>query len=96
VQEEIDALIASDILFVSASESGHLAAIFNTLRTASVLTVGETDQFVRLGGVVNFVERDNKVHFVINLEAAHRAGLNISSKLLKVADSVVGQPGASR
>jgi hypothetical protein len=46
--------------------------------------------------VINFLDRENKVHFVINVEAAQRAGLKISSKLLKVADLVIGQPEASR
>jgi hypothetical protein len=94
--KRLEDLRACHILFVSASESGHLAAMLNSLRTASVLTVGETDQFIPLGGVINFIDRENKVHFVINVEAAQRAGLKISSKLLKVADLVIGQPEASR
>jgi hypothetical protein len=94
--KRLEDLRACHILFISASESGHLAAMLNSLRTASVLTVGETDQFILLGGVINFIERENKVHFVINLEAAQRTTLKISSKLLKVADMVIGRPEAGR
>ena len=42
-----------------------------------------------MGGVINFVVRNNKLRFEINLGAGKRAGLMISSQLLKLADSVV-------
>ena len=37
------------------------------------------------GGIINFIEENNKVRFEINAEAARRTGLNISSELLKLA-----------
>ena len=94
--KRLEEVTTCHILFVSASESGRLAHVLELLRTSSVLTVDEDDQFVHLGGIINFTIRDNKVHFVINAEAAQQAGLKISSKLLKVADTVLGQPGARR
>jgi hypothetical protein len=92
--KRLEDLTACHILFISASESGRLAHILDLLRKSSVLTVDESDQFVHLGGIINFTIRENKVHFVINAEAAQQAGLKISSKLFKVADAVLGQPGA--
>jgi hypothetical protein len=92
--KRLEDLTACHILFVSASESGRLAHILDLLRKSSVLTVDESDQFVHLGGIINFTMRDSKVHFVINVDAAQQAGLKVSSKLLKVADAVLGQPGA--
>ena len=73
------------VLFISTSEKKRLAEIFDGLRGASVLTVGETDRFTEAGGMINFVEEGNKIRFQINDAAAKGAGLKISSKLLSLA-----------
>ena len=73
------------ILFISASEKARLPEILATLRTASVLTVGETDRFTESGGMINFVRQGNKTRFQINEAAAKNVGLKISSKLLSLA-----------
>jgi hypothetical protein len=76
------------IIFVSSSEKSRLQEIFENLKNARVLTVGETQGFANSGGIINFVEENNKVRFEINAEAARRTGLNISSELLKLAKLV--------
>jgi hypothetical protein len=73
------------IIFVSSSEKQRLQEIFESLRSARVLTVGETQGFADGGGIINFIEENNKVRFEINADAARRTGLNISSELLKLA-----------
>jgi hypothetical protein len=73
------------ILFISASEKARLPEILATLRTASMLTVGETDRFTESGGMINFVRQGNKTRFQINEAAAKNVGLKISSKLLSLA-----------
>lgn len=73
------------ILFVSSSEKGDFAKIVSTLHNATVLTVSETDGFIKAGGMINFTFEDTKVRFQINDEAAKKAGLKISSKLLSLA-----------
>jgi len=50
-----------------------------------VLTVGETKSFTAAGGIISFVVRENRVQFEINADAARRAGLKISSQLMKLA-----------
>ena len=47
-------------------------------------------QFAARGGIIQFAIEDQHVRFDINLEAASRAGLKISSKLLSVAKVVIG------
>lgn len=76
------------IIFVSSSEKSRLQEIFENLKSARVLTVGETQGFASSGGIINFVEENNKVRFEINADAARRTGLNISSELLKLAKLV--------
>jgi len=55
-----------------------------------VLTVSDEEGFCERGGIVELVRKRNKLRFRINLEAAERAGLRLSSQLLKVADIVKG------
>jgi hypothetical protein len=78
-------LRACHILFISASEKKHLPEIFAALQGSSVLSVGDTEQFAELGGTIQFTLQDNRVRFTINLDAAERARLKISSKLLSLA-----------
>jgi hypothetical protein len=76
------------MVFVSSSESAHLAEILESLRGANVLLVGETSGFAAAGGTIEFTLEDNRVRFTINTDAADRAGLMFSSKLLALAKLV--------
>jgi len=80
------------VLFVGRSQAGALRTIQAGCRGESLLTVGETPEFIRQGGAIRFLLMDNRVRFEINLEAAEQAGLKISSKLLALAQSVRGAP----
>lgn len=76
------------ILFVSSSEASQWKEILAVLRTSSVLTVSDMPQFVERGGIIQFLLEGNRVRFDINLAATERAGLNVSSELLKLAVNV--------
>jgi hypothetical protein len=80
------------ILFVSASERDHLQTILDAVKDTAVLTVGETDGFLALNGMINFAKKENKIRLEINLLPAQQANLKLSSKLLSVADVVLGKP----
>jgi hypothetical protein len=73
------------IVFVGKSEQKNLSKILTILNGRSVLTVGDTEDFAHRGGIVNFYLENEMIRFEINLDAVKRAGLNISSKLLKLA-----------
>jgi hypothetical protein len=83
------------MVFISSSESAHLADILESLRGANVLTVGETNGFAAAGGTIEFTLQDNRVRFAINTDAANRAGLMFSSKLLALA-KIVHDEGPSK
>lgn len=87
--ERAEGTEACHILFVSAAESKKLPEIAASLEKGAVLTVGDSERFARSGGAVGFVIQDNRVRFEVNLSAAKRAGLTVSSKLLRLA-TVVG------
>jgi hypothetical protein len=76
------------ILFISRSESGRMEDILAGLKDKGVLTVGDTEGFVKSGGIIRFAMEGNKIHFKINLEAAKRANLVISSQVLRLAEIV--------
>lgn len=73
------------VLYISSSERTRLRQIVESLRGASVLTVGEMGQFNQQGGIINFILEANKVRFEINSRGADQARLRISSKLLSLA-----------
>ena len=73
------------VLFVSASEQARTAQILGGLQGASVLTVSDFAGFAGGGGVVQFYMEEDRVRFVVNAEAAARANLRMSAKLLAVA-----------
>ena len=77
-----------DVLFVSASEAKRQTEILEQLRNSQVLTVGETDDFAATGGIIQFVQNTGRVNFVINVDAAGRAGLRIRAELLALAHVV--------
>ena len=74
-----------NLLFIGASEKKRWPAVLESLKTDSVLTVGETVNFAAAGGIINFKRDAGKVSFEINVYAAQRARLKISSKLLSLA-----------
>lgn len=83
------------IVYISESESQQLTRILDALRDSHVLTVSEMPDFASRGGMIQFILEDNKVRFEINLAAAQKAGLAMSSQLLKVAASIRGASGAT-
>ena len=78
-------------LFVPGAERERFAEVFSALRDASVLTVGEVDGFLPQGGVIRFVVDQGRVRFEVNLDAAERSRLKLSSKLLRLARAVYPQ-----
>jgi hypothetical protein len=74
------------ILFVSPSERKRERALLDALKGASVLTVGDTDDFTANGGIVRFKIKDARVRIEIDAAAAARASLRISSRLLSLAE----------
>jgi YfiR/HmsC-like len=83
-----DDLSGCTILFVSSSENPQLNQILGKAGSSPILTVGESDSFLQNGGIINFTLKEGKIHLEINLKAAQKVNLQISSKLLSVADVV--------
>lgn len=73
------------VLFVPETQAAHLSRVLDILGDAPVLLVGESKDFAARGGMIGFFVEQNRVRFEINPEAARRAHLTISSRLLSLA-----------
>ena len=82
---------ACQILFFGRVQSKRIPTLLATLHNAPVLTVGESAGFLGAGGMICFVLEDNNVRFGINLDAAASAKLKIGSRLLILAQTVIGE-----
>jgi hypothetical protein len=76
------------ILFVSSIYTDWTAEIVHLQNSASVLTIAEAPDFARRGGIVGLTLDGRKVRLVVNVDAAERASLSISSRLLAIATIV--------
>jgi hypothetical protein len=92
ITDSEDAVLCN-LLFVSSSEGGRLRHVLSLLKRVPVLVVGDTEDIVYDGGMIGFHMEGNRVRFMVNQDAVERAGLQISSQLLKVADRVIAAQG---
>jgi hypothetical protein len=80
-----------EILLIERSESKHVREIVQALAEKPVLTVCDGGNGLREGVMIAFQIVEESVRFQINQQAAERAGLKISSQLLKVAVPSAGK-----
>ncbi len=81
------------IVFIASSEQGRLDEVIGRLADRPILTVSDVPSSADRGAVIGLVLEDRRVHFEVNMLAAARAGLKLSSQLLKVAVRLVGKDG---
>jgi YfiR/HmsC-like len=76
------------MFFISRSQQENTDKLLANLQAAPVLVIGEVDQFAHRGGMINFVRKDESFRLEVNLEAAEKAGLKVSSKLASIGTIV--------
>ncbi|HUR93288.1 MAG TPA: YfiR family protein [Gemmatimonadales bacterium] len=80
-----DEPVACHIAYFSAAATPGARFLVTSWSTRPVLTVGEGEKFLRRGGIVGFMLVQQTVRFAIDQEAARRAGLRVSSRVLALA-----------
>lgn len=91
--QESTAAADCHILFVGTSLGQEtVLEVLDVVSESPVLTVSEIPEFSRIGGIITFVIRGPNVRFQINHESAVHAGLELSSKLLELAELVKSSP----
>lgn len=78
------------LLFVPAAAMSELRARGDVIAGRPVLLVGESPDFLEVGGMIRLFLDQNYVRFAVNQETARRAGLRVSSRLMRLA-----RPGAA-
>ncbi len=73
------------VLYIGDTDPERIAATLDELRHAPVLTVGDGEPFARGGGMIGLFVEDGRMRFAINPDAAQRASLKLSSRLLNLA-----------
>jgi hypothetical protein len=81
----LESLERSHVIFISKSEKDNLPEVLRMAEKWNSLTVGDMKSFMQSGGMINLIKVDNKIGFEINVSAADKANLKMSSKLLKLA-----------
>ena len=82
-----DEVTGCQVLFVPAADGGSADAIERS-RKRNVLTIGESADFLQIGGMIRLFLEQNKVRFEVNLPRTESASLKVSAKLLGVAARV--------
>ncbi len=77
------------VVIFSAQEQDSVRQALSGLNNKSALTIGESPTFLEDGGIIKFTIVSDTVQFEVNLEKAKQARLDISSKLLRLANNVV-------
>jgi uncharacterized protein DUF4154 len=76
------------VIFVTKKGGDDAYEILNETKNSQRLTIGESDHFIKQGGMINFVRKDLTIKFEINVSALNQADLKISSQVLRIADRV--------
>ena len=73
-----------DLLYIAPSRQREDAGMLERTR-GPVLTVGETVQFLRDGGIIRLFRDDSRLRFQIDAKAAQAAGLKVHAQLLSLS-----------
>jgi hypothetical protein len=84
----LNELKGAHLVFISPSESHHVAQLCDTLESFGALTTGDMDQGAAFTAVSFGLEED-RIVFAVDLGRAKRAGVRISSHILRLAKIVV-------
>jgi hypothetical protein len=80
------------LLFIpEAVAADQQQALIAAATNKAVLIMGEASGFLDNGGMVRFFIASGTVHFDVHLERLQQQGLQLSSKLLRLADQIHGK-----
>ncbi len=94
--DNLAGLTDCDLLFVNRETRANMKRIIEAVKSRPVLTIGETGEFTRAGGMITFFLKQGRIRFRINPEAVRRSGLKLSSSLLELAAIVHPSRGDHR
>ena len=72
-------------LYIDTQDRRRYRYLLSLTDAKTVLTVSDDSPFFDSGGLVNLVEKDQRLRFEVNMQQLSRSQLKFSSKLLKLA-----------
>jgi hypothetical protein len=78
------------IAFVTKDSPKNIEATLIKLRSLPILTISDSPDFIRQGGMVGLIRNGRRVGFEVNLQEVKAARLHIGAQLLKLAKKVEG------
>ncbi len=72
------------IIFIGASEEQDYHSTFKSLAEKNILTVGESPEFLSLGGMIYLKRKHKHLQIEVNMKSLKQSQLKISSKLLRI------------
>jgi len=79
-------------VFISSNDLRTADRLVHELSSRSVLTVTDGQTVESFGAVIAFTVENHRIHIAANLDAARKANLTLSSKLLRLAQVRKDQP----
>lgn len=85
---DVTQLRQCQLVFISSSALANLDDVVDAIKDDPILTVADSPGASRQGVILNMNVKDEKVTFEANLTMARKAGLNLSSQLLRLATEI--------
>jgi hypothetical protein len=82
------ALHGCHLVYVAATSARSASRAMISVAGSPVLTISDVDEFARSGGIAQFFLDRGKMRFRVNLNSVKRAQLQLSSRLLAMAELV--------
>lgn len=76
------------LLVIDESESEHFEGILRRSAGNPILSINGSGRFLDAGGIIGLINVNDKLRFDVNLAAARKNNLAVSSNLLKLARTV--------
>lgn len=80
------------VLYVATQRARDVSRLLELTSGQAILTVSDSEGFIRRGGMIGLVFLEGRLQFDVNLQAAQQVQLRLSSHLLRLARSV-SRPG---
>ena len=89
---EGDSLAGVQLLFVGEKVHPRRSQLVQAAQERRLLLITDASDGLRAGACINFISVNKRVRFEVSLDAAERHSIKISSRVLALAERVVGAP----